>query len=65
VFVFLLTKLKCSGTSTWPRLLWPPCAADADIIFLPCDFYLVLLFCSPNLSRRRLDVAILPHMVWP
>ena len=20
--------------------LWPPCVADADIIFLPCDFYL-------------------------
>jgi len=22
--------------------LWPPCVADADIIFLLCDFYLVL-----------------------
>jgi len=21
-------------------LLWPPCVADADIIFLPCGFYL-------------------------
>jgi len=41
------------------RFLWPPCVADADIIFLPCGFfYLLLLFfiSSPNLSRRRLDV---------
>jgi len=36
-------------------LLWPPCSADADIIFLPCGFYLYS-FSSPNLSRRRLDV---------
>jgi len=34
-------------------LLWPPCVADADIIFLPCGFY---LFSSPNLSGRRLDL---------
>jgi len=29
------------------------------IIFLPCDFYLLLSFVlsSPNLSRRRLDVC--------
>jgi len=37
--------------------LWPPCVADADIIFLP---YVVssifLLFSSPNLSGRRVDV---------
>jgi len=40
-------------------ILWPPCVADADIIFLPCDFYLssfFYLFSSPNLSGRRLDV---------
>jgi len=35
--------------------------ADADIIFLPCDFFflsffLSIFFSSPNLSRRRLDV---------
>ena len=35
--------------------LWPPCVADADIIFLSCDFYL-LFYSSPNLSGRRLDV---------
>jgi len=38
--------------------LWQPCVADADIIFLPCDFYLSssFIFSSPNLSGRRLDV---------
>jgi len=37
-------------------LLWPPCVADADIIFLPCGF--LYFFSSPNLSRRRLDVYL-------
>ena len=36
-------------------LLWPPCIADAEIIFLPCGFF-YLPFSSPNLSGRRLDV---------
>ena len=36
------------------RYLWPPCVADAGIIFLPCGFF--FLFSSPNLSRRRWDV---------
>jgi len=39
------------------RFLWLPCIADADIIFLPCGFYLSsVFFSSPNLSGRRLDV---------
>ena len=43
------------------HLLWPPCVADADIIFLPCGFYLsffifFLLFSSPILSGWRLDL---------
>ena len=25
-------------------LLWPPCVADADIIFLPCGFSLLFFF---------------------
>ena len=33
--------------------LWPPCVADAHIIFLSSIFY---HFSSPILSRRRLDV---------
>ena len=39
--------------------VWPPCVADADIIFLPCDFFLSSVFffySSPNLSGRSLDV---------
>ena len=48
-----------SHTSTVVRkpacLLWPPCVAGADIIFLPCSFFLSF-FSSPNLSGRRLDV---------
>ena len=36
-------------------LLWPPCVADADIIFLPCDFFLSSFFIprpSANLECR-------------
>ena len=44
------------------NLLWPPCVADADIAFLPCDFYLSIVFfySSPNLSGRTLDVYHTP-----
>ena len=40
---------------TQNSLLWPPCIADADIIFLSCFFFLPLLF-SPDLSSHRLHV---------
>ena len=37
-------QLMISYTSKVPRwplgCLWPPCVADADIIFLPCGFFL-------------------------
>jgi len=39
--------------------LWSPYVIGQTIIFLPCDFYLLLLsffLSSPNLSRRTLDV---------
>ena len=44
-----------------PFFLWSPYVIGQTIIFLPCDFYLLLLssfffFSSPNLSGRRLDV---------
>jgi len=43
--------------------LWPPCIADADVMFLLCFF---LLFSSPNLSGCiEWMSTILPHMVWP
>ena len=46
--------------------LWPPYGIGQASIFLPCDFYLssflsFLLFSSPNLSGRRLDVYCLPY----
>jgi len=39
--------------------LWPPCVADADIIFLSCGFFYIFdfLYSWPNLSGRRLDVC--------
>ena len=63
--IVIVTKTKCKELSDRRRLfvwhisrcetlLWPPCIADADIIFLPCGFYLI--FSLPNLSRHRLDV---------
>ena len=40
--------------------LWSPYVIGQTIVFLPCDFFLLLLsssfFSSPNLSGRRLDV---------
>ena len=46
-------------TTTTTTFLWPPCVADADIIFLPCGFFFLSFFflSSPNRSRRRLDVC--------
>jgi len=46
-------------------LLWPPCVADTDIIFLPCGFF--FLSFSPRLISVVGDwmSTILPHMVWP
>jgi len=48
-------------------LLWPPCVADADIIFLPCGYYLLLSFFFPRLISAIADwmSAIFRHMVWP
>jgi len=50
-----------------PRwLLWSPYVIGQTIIFLPCGFFYLLFFSSPNLSGRRLDVyTILLHMAWP
>jgi len=44
------------GFFSRPFFLWPPCVADADIIFLPCDFFLSIFF-IPRLisSGLRLD----------
>jgi len=56
------TFTKRNYTVEWFEWLWPPCIADADIIFLPCGFFYLLSsyssssFPSPNLSRLRLYV---------
>ena len=42
--------------STFVTFLWPPCVADAEVIFLPGGFFFFFLFFSPNLSGHRLDV---------
>ena len=52
------------------HLLWPPCVADADIIFLPCGFFfffLLLLLFFPRLisAVAHWMSTILPHMLWP
>jgi len=47
--------------------LWPPCVADADIIFLSCGFFHLLSFFFLRLISAIADwmSTILPHMVWP
>jgi len=35
---------------------WPPCVADADIIFYHCGFFFFVSFSSPISSSCRLDV---------
>jgi len=48
-----ITPIKVTANNS---LLWPPCAADADIIFCPVVSFFFLFFSSPNLSGHRLDV---------
>ena len=45
-------------------LLWPPCTADADIIFCYCGYFLLGF---PRLISAVGDwmSTILPHMMWP
>jgi len=52
---FLLTYLL-TYISIIVELLWPPCVADADIIFSSCSSFFFLLFSSPNLSGRKVNV---------
>jgi len=64
--------LNCGSQQPGPESPWPPCVADADIIFSSCSLLFFFFFSSPNLSRRRLDVyhtstiPYLPYfMMWP
>jgi len=45
-------------------LLWPPYGIGQAIIFLPCDFYLLLLSFFPRLMSAVGD-WMSTHMVWP
>ena len=46
-------------------LLWPPCIADADIMFYRCGFFFLLLFFSCVFSAVTDWMStILPHMMW-
>ena len=55
----LLSSAPPSGVnnSTYEcrQLLWPPGVADADIIFLPCDFNLLSFFFFPRLISAIAD----------
>jgi len=46
-------------------LLWPPCVANADILFYPSGYCLSSFF--PRLISAVADwmSTILPHMMWP
>jgi len=52
--------VNANNTTLSQYLLWPPYGIGQAIIFLPCGFFLLLsfflLFFSPNLSGRSLDV---------
>ena len=54
--------VNCGRFCFWRRqsfvslLLWSPYVIGQTIIFSSCNFYLLLLFFSPNLSGRKLDV---------
>jgi len=41
--VCLYMLLNCMTVSLKRPLLWPPCIANVDIIFLPCGFFFYLL----------------------
>ena len=54
---FLCRCVLCTVKSSFLSFLWPPCVADADIIFGSCGFYFLLLLLSLLvLSGRKVDV---------
>ena len=59
-----IAQQSCAMVPSW-RFLWPPCVAD--IIFLPCGFFLLSSFFIPRLISAVADwmSTILLHMVWP
>jgi len=51
--------------TTVHKSLWSPCIADADIIFLPCGFFIFFPFFHLLSAVADWMSAILAHMVWP
>jgi len=64
----MMVNYCCARMYVFIWLLWPPYVIGADIIFLPCDFYLLS---SSSFFPRLISAVgdwmstILPHMVWP
>jgi len=52
-FVFILCSSTFVLIGECVLLLWPPYVIGQAIIFLPCGFFLLSFFSSPNLSGRR------------
>jgi len=48
----------------WRYFLWPPCVADAVIIFLPCGFFLLLSFFFPRLISAVPDGCLQYFHTW-
>ena len=66
----LVAKIQPNKVVRWCRdgdFLWPPCVADADIIFLSCFFLSFFPLLFPRLISAVADwmSTILLHMVWP
>jgi len=56
------------GTVRNNILLWPPCVEDADIIFLPCGFFLSFFIFSFLALSQRSQIGCLPYFdtwLWP
>jgi len=64
-----LEALNCAkkSISIICKYLWPPCVAEADIIFSCCIFFFLSIFFFRRLISAVADwmSTILPHMVWP
>jgi len=55
----------CYRTVVCLSLLWPPCVADADVIFCSCGDSFFFFFPRLFSSVGNWMSAILPHMMWP
>jgi len=79
IFLYMLAQNNQTLATVWRRstamtqlyrdrhLLWPPCVADADIIFSSCGFFYLSSSFFPRLISAVAEwmSTILLHMVWP